>query len=211
MGRQLRKPEGELGKSVAEKMNITNKAMTMAAYDALDLQQGQSVMEIGVGNAGLVPYLLEKIGLKGQFVGLDFSADMACIAQSFLQAEGFQTMSEVHCCSSDALPFQDELLDAAVSVNTIYFWERPLDHLLEIKRVLKSRGKFSLAVRGKDYMLALPFGKDGFVFRDEQTYRNLLNEAGFELIKEIQFIDEQNGDIKVDEPAVVCIFLCEKS
>jgi SAM-dependent methyltransferase len=54
------------------------------------------------------------------------------------------------------LPFEDETFDKIFTVNTVYFWENPVEFLNEIYRVLKDDGTFVLTFGQRDFMEKLP-------------------------------------------------------
>ncbi len=209
VGAQLQHPKGEMGRSVAGKMNLTNQAMTRAAYEMLSAKPGETLLEIGFGNGQLMPELLDQITQDGQLFGADISADMISEAAEFLGRAGYASNFELYQTNSTSLPIANDDLDGVVAINVVYFWQDAVDHLREIRRVLKAKGRLVIAVRGLAYMQAMPFGKDGFVLREDQEYRAMFQEAGFQLLEEARFVDEQLGEIKVNVPAEVILFLAQ--
>jgi SAM-dependent methyltransferase len=209
VGAQLQHPKGDMGRGVASKMNLTNRAMTKATYKMVKAQPGETILEIGFGNGQLMPELLDQITQDGQLFGVDVSADMVSQACEFLDAAGYTENFQLYQTNSTSLPIADERLDAVVAINVAYFWQDAIEHLQEIRRALNSNGRLVIAVRGLAYMQAMPFGKDGFVLREDSDYRDLLHEADFQLLDEARFIDDQLGEIKVDAPAEVILFLAQ--
>jgi ubiquinone/menaquinone biosynthesis C-methylase UbiE len=210
VGAHLREPKGEMGHNVAAKMNQTNRAMTEVAYDKLNPRPGFKMLEIGFGNGRLLPYLLDRVLPEGKLLGVDISRDMVLEADTFLQKAGYGGNYHLSQSSSTALPAKDGELDGVVAVNAVYFWQEPSQHLCEISRILKPEGRLVISVRGIAYMTALPFGKEGFVLREDQEYRDMLDQSGFEIMGEYKFVDEQLGEIKVDKPAEVIVFSARK-
>lgn len=58
LAQNLANPEGETGLKVAEMMNATNIGMTVESIQTLLIEDGESILEIGHGNAAHVKSLL---------------------------------------------------------------------------------------------------------------------------------------------------------
>jgi SAM-dependent methyltransferase len=66
-----------------------------------------------------------------------------------------------------AHPFDDDSVDAALSVHNVYFWPEPQMTIAEIARVLRPGGRALLAFRSSEH--ALPRRLDPAVYRDVTT------------------------------------------
>lgn len=178
IAKQLSNPEGEYGIKTGETMNASNIEMTNAAIDALDLQQGEVVLEIGHGNGGHIADLLRKAeNLK--YFGADISETI--IAEAKKLNQGFLKVGTVniHLTNGMDLPFADKQFEKIFTVNTIYFWDDPHYYIREIIRVLKPGGKFVLCFADKTFMENLPFTKYGFTLYELESVIDLLMKAGF--------------------------------
>lgn len=60
------------------------------------------------------------------------------------------------------ITFPDTYFDKIFTVNTIYFWEKPLDFISEIYRVLRVNGILILTFAQKDFMKNLSFVNNKF-------------------------------------------------
>jgi SAM-dependent methyltransferase len=97
----------------------------------------------------------------------------------------------------DVLPFDTDAFDKVFCINVVYFWENPMDNLMEIHRVLKPGGKFYTGIRDKDSMNNMPFTQYGFAMYDEESWKTQLVRNLFSF--EETFITEEppiefNGD-----------------
>ncbi|MCV9386117.1 class I SAM-dependent methyltransferase [Reichenbachiella ulvae] len=178
---QLRKPTGQLGRQVAEKMNESNRPMTSFTYDHLEVKPSDHVLEIGFGNGRLMPLLLDQHEVK--MTGIDLSAEMVAWAKEnnadYLNRGSLRLMEG----SVSALPFDDESFDSACSVNTFYFWEDALKCAKEILRVLRPGGCLCLGVTPKEEMKQLPPTQFGFNLYEDEEIISILNQAGFQTIE----------------------------
>jgi SAM-dependent methyltransferase len=91
---------------------------------------------------------------------------------------------ESHLGSSDRLPFDEQSFDKVVAVHTINFWKTPLDHLAEVRRVLKPGGRFVLGFRpAEDAGFLATFPSEIHHIRPEAEVAKLARDAGFEGIE----------------------------
>ena len=114
----LGNPCGEVGLAVGEFMNRANMKLSEAAYRRLDLQAGDHVLEIGVGNGLFIDGLL-KLAPNTRYTGIDISETMltaAAQANSMLVKNG---RASLRLASVDDMPLGDASVDRAVTVNCI--------------------------------------------------------------------------------------------
>lgn len=145
MGGQWGCPHGPLGWLAARLMERGNAAMNQLGLEALDVQPGESVLELGFGPGAA----LERIAAGDAFVaGIDPSEQMVRQAGRRLRAAVTSGRAEVKLGSTAAIPYEDARFDRVLTVNTIYFWTDPPADLREIRRVMKLGGRFVLVFRG---------------------------------------------------------------
>lgn len=61
------------------------KSLRQAAVDALRLQQGNRVLDVGCGPGGTFPYLVEAVGSSGEVVGIEISPEVAINAKKRIE------------------------------------------------------------------------------------------------------------------------------
>ena len=175
---QLRHPNGENGLKVGEMMQFTNMGLIHKTIDNLQINQGDTVLEIGPGNGAHVQHLINK-ARNLQYKGVDISETMIIEAAkinaaipntSFLLSDG------------KTIPFQDGSFDRVFTVNTIYFWEQPQAYANEIARVLCKEGIIAIGLIPRSTMQHIPFSKYGFTMHDTASVSLLLKNAGLKVI-----------------------------
>ena len=70
-----------------------------AAIDHLSLERGDTVVEMGCGSGGNLPYLRDRVGSTGRVVGVDFSPGVLSIARDRIHHQGWDN---VHAVRADA-------------------------------------------------------------------------------------------------------------
>lgn len=172
LGRQLSNPQGFWGTIVAKLMNYGNRPMYDAAYKSLDLSPNDQVLEIGLGNGAFINELMQKIH-QGRYAGIDISKTMIRLARrnnsSLILAEKVRL---VHGNVSN-LPFDDNSFDKVFTVNTIYFWENPLQVMEEVKRVLLPGGRFVITLATREAMIDSEYVKEKFKLYEKKDVEEL--------------------------------------
>lgn len=185
---QLRKPEGEFGHIVAEKMNEGNLLMNENTIEALEVSDHDRILEIGMGNGFFVKKILS-LAKDVHYLGCDYSIDMVQLATKVNQRfvdEG--TARFVHTTANN-LPAEDSSINSLFTVNTLYFWDDHAAILAEFRRVLTEHGKLVLAFRPTEAMEMYPPTKYNFDHYSIEEASQLLEQHGFE-IKEIREFEE---------------------
>lgn len=175
LAQQLSNPEGEVGKDVAKMMNETNISMTKETIKSLLLMDNEKVLELGHGNAGHLSYLLDfadNINYTGLEISETMKSEAEIINQKYLSQAKFQLYD------GKKIPFESEIFDKILTVNTIYFWENPVDFLNEIYRILKEHGSFVLTFAKKDFMKTLPFTTN-FKLYNYEDIELLISQTNF--------------------------------
>lgn len=174
LGAQLRHPHGEAALSVAASMNRSNGNLNHAAIALLAVSAGEHVLEVGPGNAAFADELLR--APDSQYLGVDVSAAMVDAALARLADAGLQDRAQVAQGDAHDLALDDACVDAALAVNTLYFWEDPAVPLGELARVLRPGGRLCLAFGDAAFMRTLPFAQD-FHLHELSTVEAALRSA----------------------------------
>lgn len=175
---QLRQPQGSEGIKVGEIMNKGNHEMNMLAINALDVQDEETILELGMGNGKFVSEIVEKAH-EVKYIGCDFSEQMIEEAKSNNKASLDNGQVTFKLSQANKLPVDDQSIDKVMTVNTIYFWEKPAETLAEFKRILKPNGKLIIGFRPKHEMEQYPMTKYGFNLYAEEDVEKLLSQNGF--------------------------------
>jgi SAM-dependent methyltransferase len=193
---QLRCPEGEAGIETGKRMEESNTGMIYASIDTMKLKGGEHIMEIGFGNGAHIDYLFQQAG-NVIYTGIDMSQVM--LDETIKNNAGHIDNGTVVLALIDGknIPFETNSFDKIFTVNTIYFWENPVEYATEILRVLKPGGSFCVAFGDKEFMKNLPFTAFGFTLYHAPDVIQVLTAAGFdtcELKTSTEVFRFSNGD-----------------
>lgn len=205
---QLRCPSGTEALDVALKMNEANRLLNQKCIDLLQLKSGDSLLEIGPGNGAFVADII-KVAENISYMGLDWSDDMVVEAQRLNEYWVKQGRAQFQQGSSEHLPFATGLFNKVLTVHTLYFWEKPSDHLAQIRRVMKPAGLFCIAFGDSSFMKELSFVPYGFNLYDEAEVCALLRSSGFRVVTTAHHQERglsNTGDL-VDK--IINIIICE--
>ena len=123
-----------------------NRASQIKINLISDIKDGYKVLDVGCGNALMLPFVLE----KGAFYsGLDISEKLIEIARKKYSKEVEQEKAELVVGSAIELPFQDEKFDFVISFAVLHHIpskELQEKFFKEIKRVSKPNAKVKIIV-----------------------------------------------------------------
>lgn len=149
-----------------------------AAVDLAAPIQGQVVADLGFGGEVGLRLLLDRVGPYGRVHGIDLSADMVKRAERKLIDPITLGRLVVKVGSLERLPLPDGIVDATISVNTIYFVS-DLDAVTrELRRISKPGGRVVVAIGDPDAMADWPPARFGFTVRSVADIQHSLERAG---------------------------------
>ena len=192
LAQHLRKPKGEAGKGVGLQMNKGNKHICLNTYDLLNPNDGDVILEIGMGNGFFIKDLIEKAD-NIKYTGVDFSKTMVEEASTINNEFLKQGQVQFFEASIEKLPFESDSFDSITTTNTLYFWPQPELNIKELLRVLKPKGKLLIAYRSKDFMDQIELSNYGFEKYEVSHVEALFKNGGFNLVS-TQIIEEPELD-----------------
>lgn len=181
MAGQAGGPSGPVGRMLAIGLNRGNRDMIRAAAAACELVPGDTAADVGFGGGAGLELLLKAVGPGGRVDGIEVSATMLKRATSHFRAEVDAGWLRLSPGSATRLPPADGMLDALISVNTVYFMPDLAPMMTEARRVLRPGGRLVIGIRDPAAMGQIPITRYGFELRRSDEVAAAMTAAGFEV------------------------------
>lgn len=137
-----RKPEkGIAGKMMLRMMNIMHNKNAKWCLSNIEIGKASNILEIGCGGGKNISNLLKKAP-EAKVYGVDYSQISVENSRKFNKKAIAEGRVDVVHGTVSSLPFEDGKFHLATAFETIYFWPDLINDFKEVKRVLKSGGKF---------------------------------------------------------------------
>ena len=133
-----RKPVGELGDKLLDRMNESHESLAQWGVSHLDISKDDVILDIGCGGGVNVERFLNMT--ENKVYGLDYS-EIAVEKSTKLNQDAIdEGRCEVIQGSVSELPFEDKTFDIVTGFETVYFWPDFVNDCKEVRRVLKDDG-----------------------------------------------------------------------
>jgi ubiquinone/menaquinone biosynthesis C-methylase UbiE len=141
-----RNARGLFGRLIAFIMARETWSQNLRAMDALGIEQGDHILDVGCGHGRGLTELAARAP-RGHIIGVDPSELMVEIAAKRNRPLIEAARVDVVLSTVELLPFSNDVFDKAQCVHVLYFWKDIETSLREIARVLKPGGRLGLVFR----------------------------------------------------------------
>jgi len=181
----------------SEWMNEVTGRVNEWIVEKLDLQPGQTVIDLAAGPGDLGFRIAERVGDGGRVISSDFSPEMVDVARRLGDGLGL-TNVEYRVLDAEAMDLDDECVDSVACRWGYMLMADPAAALRETKRVLHRGGPLAFAVWAapqanpwaavpamtlvqRGHLPAPEPGAPGiFAMADPERIRSLVTDAGFD-------------------------------
>lgn len=146
--------------------------MNRLVLHELAVGEQEDALEIGFGGGELLGWLRQRT--RGKVYGADPSAAAVASARRRLGSG-----VELFEASVAAVPLPDGSVDAACSVNNLYFWPDPEAGMAELARVVRPGGRLAIAFEPPAELRKWSGHRYGFRLYEEAQVAALMEGAGF--------------------------------
>jgi len=182
LARQLGHPRGPFGRLVGRVLNRRNAPALRAAVAALPVRPGDVLADIGFGGGVGLQLLLRRLDEAGPGSGLvhgvDVSGTMLAAASRRFAPQVAAGRLQLHLAPMEALPLGDSTVDAAITLNTIYFLPDLGAAFREVHRVLRPGGRLVVGLGDPEAMTRMTVTREGFRIRPVGEVTEALAAAG---------------------------------
>ena len=175
---QCARPEGFWGRQMLRFMNLCHAPLTNWGLGLVDFQEGWTMLDIGCGGGATLKRLLKR-SKGGVAYGIDISEESVAKARK-LNAELLDKRVFVQQGSVTELPYEDATFDLVTAVETVYFWPNLTGCLQEVRRVMKTGGRFAIMVEVVDADSKWTDMVEGMNAYTPEQLRQFLDDAGFQ-------------------------------
>jgi arsenite methyltransferase len=178
---QLGRPTGLRGRLIGNMLNRSNRREIAMAITALDIPSGALAADLGFGGGVGLELLLARVGDQGQVYGVDLSPTMVSRASRRFRREVASGRLHLRSGSITQLPLDSESIQAAITINTIYFIPELDRAFSELARVLTRSGRVVVGIGDPDAMARMPMTPYGFRLRSVAEVTAAAESAGLAL------------------------------
>jgi ubiquinone/menaquinone biosynthesis C-methylase UbiE len=141
--RAFGRPKGVMGRLGGIIMARSNWRIAAQTVELLDIQSGDTVLEVGFGPGVGIQLISEKLS-SGRIAGVDCSQEMVnqAVVRNALAIDRGRV--KLRLASVESLPFETNMFDKILAINSMQIWSDVMRGLREILRVLKPHGCLAL-------------------------------------------------------------------
>jgi ubiquinone/menaquinone biosynthesis C-methylase UbiE len=171
------RPYGILGSIGGRIMAATNKEINKWTVSLLDVQRNDRVLEVGFG-PGIAAEEISNIIKEGLFVGIDPSEIMLSQAKRRNAAAIREGRVKLELASVEDLPMFDQRFNKIFSINSIVFWDQPIERLKDLRSRLMPGGQIAITLQPRS-----KGATEETTHQEGEKIVHYLKEAGFSQIR----------------------------
>lgn len=184
--RKMRNLKAEMfNKKAADPKNKPNEIT-----EALGLQQGQNVADIGAGGGYFSVRFAEVVGRDGRVFAVDTNPKFLEFIRYLAKKNGFENVETV-LAAEDAPNLPSKSIDLIFMRNVCHHLTNRVEYFKKLKNALKSNGRIAIIeykAGGGRFSFHRKFGH----YVPKETIMAEMEEAGYKLIKNLDFLPEQS-------------------
>jgi SAM-dependent methyltransferase len=172
---QFHRPHGVGGRAVGWIMakRGSNRERNIWAVGLLDVRPDDRVLEIGFG-PGVAVRQMARRTTSGRVVGVDHSEVMVRQARKRNAAAVREGRVDLRVGTAEHLPAFDAPFDKILAVNSLMFWDDPVERLVELHSLLRPGGRIAIAYQPRG-----PGATDETAAQAGQEMAEQFGSAGF--------------------------------
>jgi ubiquinone/menaquinone biosynthesis C-methylase UbiE len=168
----------------------SNRRRNQWAVALLDVEPTDRFLEVGIGPGIAIRHAARR-ATSGTVIGVDHSDEMVRQATRRNRHAVREGRVELHRMDVDALREVGAGVDKVLTVNSLGFWPRPVDRLVDIRSIMREGGVIAVVSQPR-----CPGATSEHAERAEQEIRRQLRQAGF--------LGLRSERLELDPP-VVCV------
>jgi ubiquinone/menaquinone biosynthesis C-methylase UbiE len=148
----IRATYAKLSRVYAAVEGIFEKKLRRRGLELLNIQEGETVLDIGSGTGYALVEIAKAVGETGRAYGIDVTPQMLALAQKRLEKKRLAERVELREGDARDMPYEDNKFDAVYMAATLELFDTPDIPvvLAEIKSVLKPGGRLGITSMPKE-------------------------------------------------------------
>jgi arsenite methyltransferase len=184
-----------LGNSKAEMFNSkasNPKNKPNEVLNALELQQGQNVADIGAGGGYFASRFAEIVGADGRVFAVDTDQNFLDFVKNSAKEKGLANVETV-LAAKDSIALPEKSLDLIFMRNVCHHLPDRPEYFKKLKAALKPEGRIAIIEyrRDKGFSFHRMFGH----YVPKEIIIKEMEEAGYQLEKDLDILPEQSFTI----------------
>jgi ubiquinone/menaquinone biosynthesis C-methylase UbiE len=128
-----------------------------AMVAALPLASGHTVLDMACGDGAYSLWLADRVGPRGQIIGVDQAEDYVSIARRRAEESPLANIISFSAAPIESLPFEDGTFDFCWCAQSLYSLPDPVDALRHMLRVTKRGGAIAVLENDTLHHVILPW------------------------------------------------------
>ena len=116
-----RKPTGDDGQKMLERMNESHYAVTGWALEHWNINESDIILDIGCGGGATLKRMSDSV-VSGHLTGVDYSSTSVEMSKETNYDSVKSGKTDIIEASVEHLPFLDNSFDKIITVESFYFW-----------------------------------------------------------------------------------------
>lgn len=137
-------PRGLIGRYMLKRMDKEHEPLALWGFEEIGIPQKSKILDIGCGGGFNIKRMLE-MSPESRIYGLDISKESVKLAKSVNKKELGRHVKILQG-SVEKMPFKEGILDLVTAFETVIFWPDPEENFREVRRILRSGGRFAVVI-----------------------------------------------------------------
>ena len=148
----IRATYAKLSRVYAAVEGIFEKKLRRRGLELLNIQEGETVLDIGSGTGYALVEIAKAVGETGKAYGIDVTTQMLALAQKRIERAKLAGRVELREGDAIDMPYEDDMFDAVYMAATLELFDTPDIPvvLAGIKSVLKPGGRLAITSMPKE-------------------------------------------------------------
>jgi len=169
----------------------SSKSKPNEVLNALDLQGGQKVADIGAGGGYFTLRFAEIVGADGRVFAVDVNQDFLAFIHNSAEEKGLSNVETV-LATKDGVALPKKSFDLIFIRNASHHLPDRPEYFGKLKAALKPQGRIAIVeYKGGGFSFHGLFGH----YVPKETIIKEMEQAGFQLEKDLSFLPEQSFTI----------------